>query len=416
MNERMKAAGVAGKILGKKGSLIVIIAIIPIFFIIGVVTSTNQMISTFLLGGEEEENKKSGEVIYTDCSLSAEVEALRDDVLKELKKYGKEAYINLFLAVIMQESGGRCEDVFQCSESLGKEPNSIGKQQSIEHGVKVLCGYLDHEKVKVSSPTDLEKIKIALQAYNYGGGYITFINASGGDLPMTERQPVKDIGKWTQNNALTYQKKMSGYKSRDISSSAYKILGPYAYGDAYYTTHVLRYYSMTDGSGNASVAEVTGIPENERLNFLFPNGLPSSQTEFEEKYKTTIEVPIYNAEGKQTTMRITVHKKLVNAYKQAFEGMYKIHYKILPGETYAYNWRYMASGTGSLSHHSYGVAIDINSSHNTPPYMGNYYKPSTDLFSIPDPVIMIWKQAGFYWGGDWSGYYKDYMHFTYTNH
>ena len=127
-------------------------------------------ITVILSGGEEESEEKVD--IYEESPLSEEVEALRPDILAELKKYGKEEYINLFLALVMQESGGQGEDVFQCSESLGKAPNSIDKKQSIEHGVKVLCGYLDHDKIKVSSPDDLDNIKTALQAYNYGGGWI----------------------------------------------------------------------------------------------------------------------------------------------------------------------------------------------------------------------------------------------------
>ena len=125
-----------------------------------------------------------------------------DDVLKELKKYGKEEYVNLFLAVIMQESSGEGEDVFQCSESLGKAPNSIKRIESITHGVKVLCGYLDHDKVKVSSPWDIDHIKIALQAYNYGGGYITYINDSSGFGRGTSKEQIANLGKWTQKNAL----------------------------------------------------------------------------------------------------------------------------------------------------------------------------------------------------------------------
>ena len=60
-----------------------------------------------------EENNDSG-----SYGLSVEVESLRNDVILELKKYNKEQYIDLYLAVMMQESGGNGEDVFQASESL----------------------------------------------------------------------------------------------------------------------------------------------------------------------------------------------------------------------------------------------------------------------------------------------------------
>lgn len=73
-----------------------------------------------------EENNDSG-----SYGLSVEVESLRNDVLSELKKHHKEQYIDLYLAVMMQESGGNGEDVFQASESLGKQPNSITRDESI---------------------------------------------------------------------------------------------------------------------------------------------------------------------------------------------------------------------------------------------------------------------------------------------
>ena len=85
-------------------------------------------ITVILSGGEEESEEKVE--IYEESPLSEEVEALRPDILAELKKYGKEEYINLFLALVMQESGGQGEDVFQCSESLGKAPNSIDKNKA----------------------------------------------------------------------------------------------------------------------------------------------------------------------------------------------------------------------------------------------------------------------------------------------
>jgi cell wall-associated NlpC family hydrolase len=257
----MKAAGIAGKILGKKGVLILIVSILPIFFLIGVVTSSTQMITTILIGGEEEENKNDAEIVYEDCPVSPEVEALREEVLNELKKYGKEAYINLVLALIMQESGGRCEDVFQCSESLGKAPNSIGRKESIEHGVKVLCNLLDHEKVKVQTPLDIDHIKIALQAYNYGSGYINYINDTSGFGNNTPQTLIDNIGKWTQENALAYQKKMSAASNNGCpvprTGASAKTLGPYKYGDAYYTEHVLRYYQRTEIAKTGSKSSLT---------------------------------------------------------------------------------------------------------------------------------------------------------------
>ena len=67
-----------------------------------------------------------------------------------------------------------------------------------------------------------------------------------------------------------------------------------------------------------------------------------------------------------------------------------------------------------MSHHSYGVAFDINAAANGATYTGGV-NPSSPYY-INQKIVSIWKSHGFYWGGDWKGYYNDPMHFTWTNH
>lgn len=366
---------------------------------------------TTLFGAVALEEERQSEAVGS-YQVSESVLQYKEKILEELKKYGKEEYIDLFLAVVMQESGGNGNDIFQCSESLGKETETISVEESIEQGVKVLCGHMDHEKVKVASVNDLEHIKVALQAYNYGGGYIDYINNTNLGRSATQEQ-IENIGKWTQENALAYQcehSKVNGYPVPRTGTAA-EILGPYAYGDAYYTEHVLRYY-VVENSG--TVDEVKGMALNERINYLFPNGIPTDEATAR-SYMQTISVKIYTIHGKESTMNITVHKKLVNAYKQAFDGMCEIKFPVDPGTTAAYCWRNMSSDSGKQSYHSYGSCIDINWNSNPATYTGGLYRPFSDPLSITPDVVKIWADAGFYWGGNWTGYYRDYMHFTYTD-
>lgn len=60
--------------------------------------------------------------------------------------------------------------------------------------------------------------------------------------------------------------------------------------------------------------------------------------------------------------------------------------------------RYIA-GTTTLSNHSFGLAIDINSTENQRGTVGQMSRAVVDIF----------KQCGFAWGGDW--HYTDPMHF-----
>lgn len=360
-----------------------------------------------MLGASEEEGgsgKSSGVELTGNYPLSEEVLALKDDILKELKKYHKEQYIYLFLAVVEQESHGKSEDVFQCSESLGKSPNSISTEASIKQGVKYLSGMLD--SAKVTSPTDIDNIKIALQAYNYGGGFITYIFDTSLDA--------KNYGKWTQENALAYQKKMSSVRGYPVprSGTQAEALGPYKYGDAYYTEHVLRYYSIddetSDTGGTSDTGTVKGIALDERMKWLFPIGLPTSPSAME-SYLTSITVPTCDTKGNITYISVRCHKKLAASIKVCFEKMAKIKFPVQYDG--CYNWRPM-SGSSSRSHHSYGVAIDINAGENAQYTHGNKNSP----YFINAKVVKIWKSQGFYWGGDWGEAYVDPMHFTYTNH
>lgn len=383
--------------LRKKGVVIGIVIIVPIMLLVSIVGSVTSQISAVLVGGEEE-GSTGGSTITVSLNLSPDVARYREPVLAEAKKYGMEAYINLFLAVIMQESGGQGGDIFQASESLGLPPNTLDTAGSIEQGVKYLSGMIT--KAGVTSPEDLEHIRLALQGYNFGGGYIDYAMKNG--------------GKWTQENTFGYAKEKSG-GVRNTGSRAEQ-LGPWRYGDQYYTDHVLRYYQRGDQAEESVAAgEAAKVALEGRLDWLFPDGVPSSPNEMQ-KYLTQITVPIINKNGKAATMILTVHKKLAEEIKKVFEDMKRAGFKIKPEETAGYNWRTMASNSSKVSHHSYGCVVDVNWTSNGASYTSWGYHPGKDEFSVTKEVVDIWKRHGFYWGGDWSTAYFDPMHFTYTNH
>ncbi len=384
--------------LRKKGAVIGIAIIVPIMLLVSIVGSVTSQISAVLVGGEEEESIGGDSTITVSLNLSPDVERYRELVLAEAKKYGMEAYINLFLAVIMQESGGQGGDIFQASESLGLPPNTLDTAGSIEQGVKYLSGMIT--KARVESPEDLEHIRLALQGYNFGGGYIDYAMLNGGN--------------WTQENTFSYAKEKSG-GVRSTGSRAEQ-LGPWRYGDQYYTDHVLRYYQRGDQAEESVAAgEAAKVALEGRLDWLFPDGVPSSPKEMQ-KYLTQITVPIINKNGKAATMILTVHKKLATEIKKVFEDMKRAGFKIKPEETAGYNWRTMASNSSRVSHHSYGCVVDVNWTSNGASYTSWGYHPGEDKFSVTKEIVNIWKRHGFYWGGDWSTAYFDPMHFTYTNH
>ncbi|MFR1113829.1 MAG: lysozyme family protein [Blautia sp.] len=110
-------------------------------------------------------------------------ETYRPTVTKMAKTYGMGDYVDLIMAVMMQESSGGLVDVMQSSEGkfntkYPQEPNGItDTEYSIECGIQELKDNL--EQAGCTGPEDMDKIKIALQAYNFGSGYLGYLKEKG---------------------------------------------------------------------------------------------------------------------------------------------------------------------------------------------------------------------------------------------
>jgi len=104
--------------------------------------------------------------------LSEDVLAYRDTIEQELAGAGQESLAPLVLSIMMQESGGRGDDPMQASESKCGEPGCIqDPEESIAYGID---HFLDMLK-KANGEQD-----VAIQAYNFGPGFIGFVNENGG--------------------------------------------------------------------------------------------------------------------------------------------------------------------------------------------------------------------------------------------
>ena len=146
-------------------------------------------------------------------------------------------YVDLIKAVMMQESSGSGNDPMQCSESpynkkYPKKPGGIkDPEYSIECGVHYLAYCL--KSADCEGPLDMDRIRLAIQGYNYGNGYISWA--------------IKRDGGYTVQNAAVFsrqQAKKHGWKS---------------YGDKLYAAHVLRYYPYGNYNyciGNAEIIKV----------------------------------------------------------------------------------------------------------------------------------------------------------------
>lgn len=169
--------------------------------------------------------------------VSQEVQMYEPLIRLYAKEYDMLDYVDLIKAVMMQESGGRGKDPMQSSEGPfnARYPNVPNGIQDAEYSIA--CGVQELKSVlnaaEVESPVDLERIKLALQGYNYGNGYIDWA--------------VEKDGGYTKANAIEFSDMMA------------ERLGWTSYGDKDYVEHVLRYYPFTGmitGMGSADIVAV----------------------------------------------------------------------------------------------------------------------------------------------------------------
>lgn len=169
--------------------------------------------------------------------VSAEVEAYEPLIRQYATQYGISEYVELIKAVMMQESGGRGLDPMQSSEGgfnirYPRHPNGItDPEYSIECGVRDIKNCL--EQAEVENPIDMENIKLSVQGYNFGNGYISWAK--------------NKYGGYSLGNAEEFSKMMAKRRGWD------------SYGDTKYVPHVFRYYVFGRtplGIGNQMIVTV----------------------------------------------------------------------------------------------------------------------------------------------------------------
>ena len=160
-------------------------------------------------------NSQSSEV------LSAEVLAHTPAIQKYASEFGIPEYVSAIQAIMMQESGGRGTDPMQASECPynTQYPNTPGAIQDADYSIKVGIQYYADcvREAGCQSPQDMDKLKLSLQGYNYGNGYISWA--------------LEKFGGYSKVNALQFSQEQAAAH------------GWSGYGDPEYVPHVMRYYS-----------------------------------------------------------------------------------------------------------------------------------------------------------------------------
>lgn len=163
--------------------------------------------------------------INAPASLNPQVLSYKPYITEYAKKIGMDSYIDLILAVMQIESNGFGSDPMQASEgSFNKRypqiPNGIkDPYYSIQAGMQELQDCIKRAGVKDAK--DIEKIKVAVAGYNFGNGFIEWLDKQHG-------------GVWSLEAATEFSDMMA------------KKLGWTAYGDPPYANKVMNYYTAFD--------------------------------------------------------------------------------------------------------------------------------------------------------------------------
>ncbi len=195
---------------------------------------------------EESGGDLSGDYV-AEKQLSEAVLKWEPTVRKYAKKYGIEDYVPLALALMQQESGGSEPDPMQAAEGAyglyclktknksgghSQNPNGIPTghgECSINAGMQELRDAL--KMAKVESPTDIGRIMVAIQGYNFGmTGWINWINKHGGVYTL----------------ALAQQ-----YSNQCMSAGAK--------GTPQHAQLVMQYYSYAGSGGTTTVSGNGGV-------------------------------------------------------------------------------------------------------------------------------------------------------------
>ncbi|MYL43964.1 endopeptidase [Virgibacillus massiliensis] len=196
---------------------VVALLFILFVFIVGVVQS---------IIGNDGNSGQEGEYVTLPPGtgqLNELVEGYRDEVEFYAKRHGVETHVDVLLAMMMQESGGFGNDPFQASESkCGVIGCITDPRESIDQGVKY------YSQVLESANGD---IKLTLQSYNFGGGFIDYV--------------LKNGGSYTKDLAIDFSiMKYDELSHTGIYSCVHPEMIPLGacYGDVNYVDNVLRYY------------------------------------------------------------------------------------------------------------------------------------------------------------------------------
>ncbi len=205
---------------------------------------------------KEEDSGVAGNVV--SMGISQEVLSYKPLVEKYCKEYGIKEYVDYLLAIMMVESGGKGSDVMQSSESLGLPVNSLQPEASI----KQACQYFA-DLIKSCKKKGIDELT-AVQAYNFGGGFVGFVENKG--------------KKYSFELAQEFSKNKARGKKVPYSNPVADSHGNfrYSYGNMYYVKLVQQYLNPVNFSDETVKKIMTEALKYQGYPYVFGGASPST--------------------------------------------------------------------------------------------------------------------------------------------
>ena len=174
-------------------------------------------------------------------------------------------------------------------------------------------------------------------------------------------------------------------------------------------------YGSLGGIGDSDIpSNILSASKQEKLMYLFDNKIPTSSSGVG-SYIGAVEVDMTKKDGTKFKGTLYIHKALHKDVQEIFKLAQDSGFVIYEAGGLR-GWEILSGG--SVSQHSYGIAIDINVRENyMPGVAGEFWDPAKSEYSIPrdGTLVKAFKAKGWGWGGDWNSK-KDYMHFSFTGY
>lgn len=185
--------------------------------------------TSYSLGGNDTDGGLTGELINPPPTVTK----WRKDVERICKEHGIENYVNIILAIIWEETGGdesKSPDIMQSSESINGQMGGISDPvKSIEQGVKHFASVL-----KSAKDNGINELA-AIQSYNYGGGFISWLKRQNKDYSF--------------ETGVDFSKEQAGGQQVTYTNPIAKDFGSYRYnyGNMFYVKLVTQHIKASGG-------------------------------------------------------------------------------------------------------------------------------------------------------------------------